>query len=213
MGQSKLRGDFEHRKMESISKREASIKYDYCAAFQSAIEKAKSFNLATPEIDFQHSKLLTERDRSLISAEAVKLCDGKDIQQYKASCVTTHWDLWDHFIRDEIDSNAILTAGYIQNTERENAFAYRFSDAEIKRWLAQDVRWVGSDNIHVWITLSSLEIIDITAPATISLAEQKVVTPFSFPVVAADPRTEPFHTRWHPVIASNEFVRRLQGFC
>lgn len=136
MGQSKLRGDFEHRKMESISKREASIKYDYCSAFQSAIEKAKSFNLVTPEMDFQHGKLLTERDCSLISAAAVKLCDGKDIREYGASCVTTHWDLWDRFIRDEIDSNAILTSGHIQNTEKDNGFAYRFTDVEIKKWLA-----------------------------------------------------------------------------
>lgn len=213
MVQSKLIGDDEPKKVESISRCEASTTYDYCAAFRSAIEKAKSFDLAAPKMDFQHSKLLTESDRCLISAAAVKLCDGMNIQRYAALCVVAHWYLWDSLVRDGIDRDAILTAGYIQNTERKNALAYQFTDVEIKKWLEHGIQWSGSVSIHVWITLSSLEVIDITAPASIYLAERKIVTPFSIPVVAADPRTEPFHTRWHPVIASNEFVKRLQKIC
>ncbi len=179
--------------------------YKYAYAFKEADENRKNLGLPSIYSKFKWKNTSTLTDKqSIVESELQQFANDPIFQG--VSCLTFHYEYL-KFIQENIDPLATLTVGYI---EHKNLFLFKFPFKNIKKWyndgiLSTENRW--KLNLHVWITLSNLEIIDLTLPFAISQIKQQTLN--YYPFLFGSPENNSIKTIYYPVIIGNDYVEKL----
>lgn len=130
-----------------------------------AIERSKSSGLEIPDffIESNNVSFLNPEIRTHLFEFLYKRVYKNDIDAVAFHCFD-----WSFYLKNEIDNilccESILTIGYVDFLGKS---AFKSEIEEIVSWISQpssDIRF--GANLHIWLTLPSLEIIDITIAAS-----------------------------------------------
>jgi hypothetical protein len=72
-----------------------------------------------------------------------------------------------NYIEDELHLKSYFTLGYFKLNGKSS---FEFTEDDLKQWIQSGVPDFFNINIHVWLTLESLEIIDATIATSIGIA-------------------------------------------
>lgn len=182
--------------------------YNYYVAIHGANENSKRISVAASIDGYSHKKtILTPDVVKVLAARIENFYQSFPPNMAFGASITAHLQNIE-WVQTHLDPLAQLTTGYVSN---ERGDCLPFTVANAKRWLA-DGFTEGEHahlSLHVWITLSSLEVIDITLPIGIHIARGLPMEFGNLPFVAAKPEKRQWGTTYHPVIHGDDFVRRI----
>ena len=104
------------------------------------------------------------------------------------------------WIKRLMGSESAITLGWVE--DRENKL-FRFTSDDLDRWIGEGISDPLKMNIHVWITLPGLEIVDFSLPVSINHFDS------SYPSIPIIDRWEKSRYRYHPIAVCNDFPRWL----
>lgn len=139
--------------------------YSYLAEWRAAIERTRRLGLEVPECRLQPEKrYLTPRfiqEFPYIIKKEVGIIEDSEII---AQCMNFHLMIIP-VIQDYLKCSAIFTIGWIDIDHKH--YLYKFDESFIENSISNNMtkEYI---NIHAWITLESMEIIDATLPTTIA---------------------------------------------
>lgn len=144
-------------------KKENSTEGIYHAKFQKAIKRTSKLGLILPKINFSDKIYLTEEyQEQLFSGFANEIYSTNEIN---AQCMNFSYRAKEYF-NTISDNNFMYTIGYVNYN---NTLMFKQTEKSLKYMLKNGIQSVdGSINIHVWLTLPSMEIIDLTLATTLS---------------------------------------------
>lgn len=116
------------------------------------------------------------------------------------------------WVAGEIDPGAVLTCGYI---EPLGGLQVNYSKSDGLKWIKGDITAgearIARTIMQCWITLPSLEIIDLSFPVLLAHHKREVIDLAALPFIAGDPNKTPSKLLYHPVIIGKAFVNRING--
>lgn len=183
--------------------------YDYTQEFRTALSRSSELGLNVPQVAFQTTRFYSDdKFMSLINQLYRKLGNSDGTVDLVGQCLNVHWN-----IRGAAESvfkcGAHLTIGYIQ--ENEDLY-FEFSYQNVKDWLTNGID-LNKVSLHAWITLDSMEIVDLTWPSTrakILKSQQGWGT-----AVTKHPDEFVNGLQYHPLVINNDFpnkIKAVQGF-
>lgn len=133
----------------------------YLQEFNEAIERSKKLGIAdknfTPTSERYYSN---ERYLKLIGKLRHKYGE-LDPSHFIGQCLQIHFDILND-VKIIFGTEAIFTLGYIYTGEQ---YFFQFNENDVLNWLSEKNNKI-TIKIHAWITLESMEIIDLTFPLT-----------------------------------------------
>lgn len=182
-----------------------SKKYAY--AFKQADENRKIVGLPSIYSQFNWKDVPSLINKKLILENDLKEFINESYMQ-GGNCLVFHYQYL-KFIQENIDPLATLTMGYL---EHNGSYIFKFSTENIKKWykyglLSTENQW--ELNLHVWITLSNLEIIDLTLPfALIKLSKNNHKLDY-YPFLFGNSEKNEINTTYHPIIIGNDYIQKI----
>lgn len=142
---------------------------DYLKAFNLAVEKTKQNNLGV------FSKLKPTADRLICESTLVRLYEHPmisqiDREQLFSMCFHIHVQL-QQTINQVFSTKSTLTMGYVEYDSGKQIH-YECIDSVLAR--VNNRCYQKEVNMHCWLTLPTLEIIDLTLPTTLAKIENKM---------------------------------------
>jgi hypothetical protein len=148
--------------------------YNYRAEFIEAYQ-------ATQELGYQAEKLVLSDRKSFsrdqlselynfclqIIAEIVVYKGSNPYELLSANCLMFHSLMWDVIIRSS-NYQAYFTLGYFYDANK-GADLYKFSKSDLEKWLHEKNLNFSAIDMHAWVTLENLKIIDGTIETTIGM--------------------------------------------
>lgn len=146
--------------------------------------------------------------RLMLNQKVQDFYDNFDMMNTKITLSLDNHVQFLSWVLQNIDAKAQLTIGHIRHGKKK---AYQFTFNEFKRWYEQGVETQESldVNFHIWITLSSMEIIDITHALNLYFYEHQQAPEKDFPFVAGKPEKKFLDTTWHPFAMGNDIVSQI----
>ncbi len=183
--------------------------YDYTTEFQTALQRSCELGLSVPSVVFRSTRFYSD-DAFLVVIDQLlnKLGNTDRSINLIGQCLNVHWN-----IRQEVESafgcGAHLTIGYIQEGE-DKYFEFSYSDAE--GWLRDGID-LKKISLHAWLTLDSMEIIDLTWPST----RAKIFHSKHGQGGAITKHPDEFVNglQYHPLLVNNDFpikIKAIHGF-
>jgi hypothetical protein len=183
------------------------VRYSYRALFEEAVERTAELGLPKPEIVYTDNTYWTPVavggfDAFIREERKELLADGLDGLSERR--VQIHVGLLEP-LQEFLSCKAYLTVGSVTRSKNE---WYALSEKDVRRWLKEGP--YGDDlNLHVWLTLDSLEILDMTfLPAIVGVGER---SEFSRRTVATNPDTLPRAQPQLPIYPSHGLNCRQGG--
>ena len=136
--------------------------YDYTQEFQDALSRSSELGLIVPQVTFPSARFYSDEKFNLLLDRIHKQLVNQDGTFNLAfQCLTLNLN-----IRSAVESvfgcGAHLTFGYIQECEDKY---FEFSYSKVEDWLSNGT-YKKEVELHAWLTLDSMEIIDLTWPTT-----------------------------------------------
>jgi hypothetical protein len=154
------------------------------------------------------NRFINAQRKLLINQKVQQFYESFDIRDINITLSLDNHVRFLPWVRQNIDDKAELTIGHIRHGKKK---AYHFGEKELRGWLVQGVEAQESldVNFHVWITLSSMEIIDITHALNLYFYEYQELPEKNIPFVAGKPEKMFFKTSWHPFAIGNDIVSQI----
>ena len=96
-----------------------------------------------------------QKDLKNLLQESIKPLGG--LKLFSSNCLGVHWHLRTH-IEKIVNTQSILTIGKINFENGQKVF--NFSQNDVLRWISNGIDDPTKLNLHAWLTLPSMEIID-----------------------------------------------------
>ena len=137
----------------------------YRDAFKKAVNRTLQKNLDTSEVEYEGVKLLNKDNVAKLSEQFQRFFSDYSVDDLAGKCISMHRDA-KPIIEDVLSCSVMLTIGYV--TENDQVY-FKFSDEDIDYWLSnqEGVLKSGKIKVHVWITLPTMEIIDLSLNVTL----------------------------------------------
>jgi hypothetical protein len=189
--------------------------YNYRDLFEKAVERTVELGLPEPEIQYVNLSYFTPERLNAFGEFIAKEFAPLFADGLVATCVIVHSGLLDA-VEGFFGCHAYFTVGSVTTPRGE---MYPLSEEMVRKWLKDKVN-VFDLEIHTWITLDSMEIIDMTFLPTIAnvsgrpelykqVATNPDFLPHAQPQNADDPLTLPNGMRYNPFLLGREFLTRL----
>ncbi len=133
----------------------------YQKEFKKAVERTKSFQLETPNIEYFSGSILSDDKMAnfpYLFRDAVGLLNVKEIV---AQCLSIHYRIKEP-IANIFNTPCYFTIGYV---EEDGERMFYQSEENLKDILMNGFNGF-SLSIHAWLTLPTMEILDFTLPTT-----------------------------------------------
>lgn len=175
----------------------------YAQAFREAISQSCKLGLAVPDVRFtSHRYYCDDRFMPVINMIHNKMGNKDGTINLVGQCLNIHTNIR-HDVELAFNCGAHLTIGYIQEPESK-FFAFDYTDVAV--WLKNGID-INKVDLHAWITLDSMELIDLTWPSTrahiLNCREGKGE------IITKHPDDFINGTQYHPLIVSNEFPFKI----
>jgi hypothetical protein len=173
----------------------------YLQELNEAIERSKRLGIAdksfTPATNRYYSDKKIE---SLIGTLSEKY-GGLKPSHLIGKCLQVHFDILKD-VTDIFGAEALFTLGYIFDGEQ---YFFQFNESDVTTWLHEKID-KNNVKIHAWITLPSLEIIDLTFPLTYAKIAGLEESP-----IAITKHADEFTggVKYHPVLVGEEALFKL----
>lgn len=133
-----------------------------------ACERVKTLGYPVQDISqnsFQLDAFFVGEKMNLLTNLLTATLGRLEPESLQGNCINVSL-LIQKLIATEFNLKSYLTMGYIMLEDKK---FFEFSENDIETWLQDGISDLFNINIHAWLTLESLEIIDVTFPTTISL--------------------------------------------
>ena len=175
---------------------------NYANEFNGAIARTKKFDLKIPKYSIDlarrwltsnspkeiHDWFFTEFD----THSPVDLVPNRIELTRKMSMDPPSW----------LGCDVVYTIGWID--DRTPTGRFKFGDAEIENWLLNGGH-IGRANLHVWLTLPSMEIVDLFLPSIFAVTENK---PEISGGVIAGHADDVTRVAYKPMLIGDDFLKR-----
>lgn len=173
----------------------------YLQELNEAIERSKKLGIADKKFTPTTERYISdEKLESLIGTLSHKY-GGLKPSHLIGKCLQVHFDILND-IKDIFGTEALFTLGYIYSGEQ---YFFQFDENDVSKWL-DDKNYKNNVKIHAWITLPSLEILDLTFPLTYAKVAGLKESPIAI-TKHADEFTGGM--KYHPVIVGEEALFKL----
>ena len=148
---------------EAFDSEELSRLERYSIDFDAARDKALRLGLSVPPADTRREGVLGRGDTD-IAREIIEAVQ----RQYSLEWMVGGCLHVSYFMRDIVEQiagmRAFLTVGAVTFLEKE---MFRFTDEQMENWLQRGIPQ-GVEDLHAWLTLESMEIVDLTYFVTLA---------------------------------------------
>lgn len=196
--------------MISFFKSFFSHKECYEDAFKKAINNTRKLGLEIPTVDFKNKKYL--QDQSFLNEFHILLNSFTfTTNEINAQCYG-----FNHRIKKILDNECnnttfIYTIGYV---EIDGDILFQQSLDKLRQMIKQGKPIYNNDgglNIHVWLTLPSMEIIDLTLPTSLRSNTKKFSNIEKGSIIQIDP-SENKYIKYTPLLIGEDFFYRIGEF-
>ncbi|MEM3335859.1 MAG: hypothetical protein QXY47_07500 [Thermoplasmata archaeon] len=177
----------------------------YYQEFLLAIERTKNFKLSIPEINIKPQKRLLSNEVINQLPEVIFQNFGYlTPEQLINNCIEIHFNLR-QVIENFLRAKTYYTIGYITIN---NVSIFKINEEDIKSYLQNKI--TKPVNFHSWLTLESLEIIDLTLPTTIAVI--KNLPQKTGGIIAKHPNELSGNLVYHPMLVGTDFLLKIKAF-
>ena len=142
----------------------------YLDAFIRAKHRTQAYSLTLPEIETDESKrYITQEFLDEFPHLVLKNTRIRQLSDLSAQCLAVNLILRE-IIAARLECPVYYTIGWINDGTEKGLF--KFDDPLIEAALSGKMTMAGEVNIHAWLTLPSMEVIDPTISTTIALANK-----------------------------------------
>lgn len=172
----------------------------YRQEFEDAIRRTKKFGLSSPEIQFSNERKIT--NLSKLSEVFVRAIGLPALEEIVAQCLSIHYRLVPAY-EQFFGSPVYFTIGWVLDPPHE---FYKITDAEISLLLKKGIK--GSTvNIHAWLTLPSMEVLDFVFPTSLAFVQRK---PENYGLaICKHPSDFTGGLQFHPMLVGADFLRQI----
>jgi hypothetical protein len=174
----------------------------YKERFMTAIKRTQNFDLSLPQIQFSKGKLLTDELHSKFPFMLRDEVGEVGIEELVGECLSIHLRLREPLSRI-VNAPCIYTIGYVETAERN---MFHQTDESLKALLRDGMQSL-TLNIHAWLTLPTMEIVDFSLPTTYAVVnrDQQGVGA----IIANHPDSLVRGLKYHPMLVGVDFLRRI----
>jgi hypothetical protein len=174
----------------------------YAEEFTAAIARSQKYGLHVPNFEIEPTRCFldskAQNEFPYVVRDALGDLDFKDVV---AQCLAIHYRMVD-VIGDWLGCGVFYTIGWVDDMTPKGMF--RFDDSFIEDKLATKHRG-GSVNIHAWLTLPSMEIIDVSLSTSMGFFQKD---PKMFGRVIARHPDELKGMAYKPMLVGDDFLRK-----
>ena len=138
----------------------------YKKEFIAAQERSANFGIALQPLDFSQKKFLTDevfpKFVNVLQNYFLRFSHYREVAH---NCLNINLDLH-KILNDELHLRNHFTLGYIDDGTQTH---YEFSEEDLNVWIENGIPDPYNANLHAWLTLDSLEIIDPTFGTTMAV--------------------------------------------
>lgn len=133
----------------------------YESNFLDAFERTTRLGLSTPNVELSDARFLTQEALSRLPFAIRDIMGELNEDDVVAQCLSLHMRL-KPVIEQILDCDAFYTIGWVSF---ENSEMFKQTEESLSEMLKRGI--TGPDvNIHAWLTLPSMEILDFSLPTT-----------------------------------------------
>lgn len=173
----------------------------YKKEFKLAIERTQAFGLDFPEFAYSDDKLLTSEFLSSFSTLFTRCIGQPNVDELVCQCLLVHF-LLQKPLSELVGATCVLTIGYIEDNNRLRFYQ---SEDDLFKMMKEGVK-SSSLNIHAWLTLPSMEIIDVSFLTSYAVINN--ITEGLGAVIAQHPDNMSDGLKYHPMLIGDEFLRK-----
>lgn len=174
----------------------------YLNEFKKAIERSHKFKLLVPRVDFSYKVFLTEKVNNEIPNLLLDKIGKPDPRKVFAQCFGFHY-LIQNIFEEYFDVPITYTIGWV--SEPPNTL-FKQTEEQLFQILKSGPKSM-QINLHAWLTLPSMEIIDLTLPTTVAVARGQVD---SFGgAISGHPDQFTGGLKYHPMLVGDDFLRKI----
>ncbi len=176
----------------------------YKSEFEKAVSRTKEFNLKCPEIVFFEGALLTSEKMQKLPYVLSDTVGVIGVEEVVAQCLSIHYWLSD-VIEELFDTTCYFTIGYVETVDQ---FMFYQSEHDLKTILQSGING-SSLNIHAWLTLPTMEIMDFSLPTSYAILNNMDEGIGGLIATHADSLTGGM--KYHPMLVGEDFLRKSGG--
>jgi hypothetical protein len=176
----------------------------YRAEFQEAVKRTHRFRLECPSIKYSSGSLLTKDKMQLFPVVLRDTIGEIGVEELVAQCLSIHYRLLD-VIAELFDTSCYFTIGYVETSER---LMFHQNEEQLDNILNNGIS--GSFlNIHAWLTLPTMEIMDFSLPTSYAIRNNLKEGVGGLIAMHADTLTGGM--KYHPMLVGEDFLRKSGG--
>lgn len=176
----------------------------YKSEFEMAVLRTKNFNLKCPKIEYSKELLLTPEKMHSFLSTLRKSFGDIGIDDVVAQCLSIHHRLSD-VIADFFNTRCYFTIGHVETSAQ---LMFHQSEDDLRGILEKGING-SSVNIHAWLTLPTMEIMDFSLPTTYAVLNKMEEEAGGLIATHADNLTGGM--KYHPMLVGEDFLRKSGG--
>ncbi|MDO6761910.1 hypothetical protein [Agarivorans sp. 1_MG-2023] len=171
----------------------------YKQEFKNAVERTKGFGLNCPIVRFQEGRLLTPELMGGFAKAFQEHIGEPDVEDVVAQCLSFHFRLLEP-MSNIVGMPCQFTIGYVETNER---LMFHQTEESLLNILENGIK--GSTlNIHAWLTLPTMEIIDLSLPTSYAVINNHKEGIGG--VIAQHPDELTGGMKYHPMLIGEDFL-------
>ncbi|WP_051206357.1 hypothetical protein [Oceanospirillum maris] len=176
----------------------------YKLEFEKGVERTKAFKLECPEIVFSDATLLTTEKMQKFPYLLRDTVGEIGVEEVVAQCLSIHYRLSD-VIAELFDTPCYFTIGHVETVDR---LMFHQSEQDLSEILQSGING-SSLNIHAWLTLPTMEIMDFSLPTSYAILNDMKEGVGGLIATHADSLTGGM--KYHPMLVGEDFLRKSGG--
>jgi hypothetical protein len=181
----------------------------YQALFEEAVERTLKHGLCVPDVGYGPARILTSEFCEQFPCRAREVTDGINLVKLTLQCPLVHGLLLET-IKDMLKTEVFLTIGWVwwgDSVEGgTRATLGKFDDGWIEELLGRSPSGEAAAAPHVWLTLPSMEIIDLSILSFLAIMHKRPDVMGS--MITGHPDECPNGIHHVPMLVGDDFLRR-----
>lgn len=174
----------------------------YYTEFNQAIERTQKLSLELPVVDFSDEKYLSKEVHEQIPHILYETFGELDLNEVSQQCMSLHLRIQEP-LSQFFGINFMYTLGYVHHPPHD---IFKTEESQLISMLEKGLESFAL-NMHAWLTLPSMEILDFSLSTTLALhygwkeGHGRVITGMSDELKHG--------LRYHPMLIGNDFLRKI----